>query len=353
MQLLLRIFKSLLRRVRTVFHSPYEAVRALRFFHYNGIIRRKLEEKGYKQFILVVRLNRMGDILLLTSIISHLRESLDNPFVVVAVAPQYAELLHTNRQIDRLELCHCLGESRRLEKRKFFDHVFNLHIPGEQSPGCHFRVPEKKHTAITIDTWFNVHVRLVDVLADLGNIRIPVRNPIHFKIDALIAARMKQTLATFGPSNRVYVVFHTRSGEAQKDWPEHGFHYLARRLWEERKILSIFIGGREDKSNLDMEPNSIDFRGRLTLMETACVIRDAGLFVGLDSGPAHLANAVGTPGVIISGAYRGVAFKSPFNGDYESGKNATIIHDPESIHNVRPEKVYEAIVCRLIDRRGE
>jgi heptosyltransferase III len=333
-------------------HSSIETIRGLRFFYYCGITRHKLEIKGYKQFILIVRLNRMGDILLLTSIISHLRERMDNPFVVVAVEPQYAELLLTNSQIDRLELCHCLGESQRLERSAFFDNVFNLHVPGEQSIGCLFRVPPKNHTLIDTGNWYNVHVRLVDVLADLGNIPGPVMNPVHFRIDEAVAERMKARLATFGLSNRSYVVFHTRSGEAERDWRQDGFHYLAKRLWEERKMMSTFIGGREDKSTLDMEPDFIDFRGRLTLMETACLIRDADVFVGLDSGPAHLANAVGTPGVIISGAYRGIPFKSPFNGDYENGKNATIIHDPESILNIRPEKVYEAMVFRLADQRG-
>lgn len=41
--------------------------------------------------------------------------------------------------------------------------------------------------------------------------------------------------------------------------------------------------------------------GELTLAQTAAVIRDASLFVGGDSGLAHVAAALGTPTVVFFG----------------------------------------------------
>jgi ADP-heptose:LPS heptosyltransferase len=46
-------------------------------------------------------------------------------------------------------------------------------------------------------------------------------------------------------------------------------------------------------------PNVVDWTGQLTLIETAALIARADLFIGADSGPAHLAAAVGTPAMVL------------------------------------------------------
>ena len=65
--------------------------------------------------------------------------------------------------------------------------------------------------------------------------------------------------------------------------------------------------------------------GELTILESAEVIRRAKLFIGIDSGPAHLANALGTPGVILMGSYLGFERYIPFSGHYGDGSNARLI----------------------------
>ena len=44
--------------------------------------------------------------------------------------------------------------------------------------------------------------------------------------------------------------------------------------------------------------------------------RRAALFIGIDSGPAHLANAVKTPGVILLGRYLTWDYYMPYTGFY-------------------------------------
>ena len=46
-------------------------------------------------------------------------------------------------------------------------------------------------------------------------------------------------------------------------------------------------------------PGAADCTGQLSLRETAALIESANLFIGPDSGPAHLAAAVGTPAVVL------------------------------------------------------
>jgi heptosyltransferase-3 len=81
------------------------------------------------------------------------------------------------------------------------------------------------------------------------------------------------------------------------------------------------------------------------------VIRRAALFVGIDSGPAHVANAVGTPGVILLGAYRDFGRYMPYSGAYQTGANATLVHEPSALQNLPTAPVLAAIRSRLQQQR--
>ena len=62
----------------------------------------------------------------------------------------------------------------------------------------------------------------------------------------------------------------------------------------------------------------IDLVNRTSLLETAEVIRRARFYIGIDSGPAHLANAVKTPGIVLLGRIGYFRQYTPFTGFYAS-----------------------------------
>jgi ADP-heptose:LPS heptosyltransferase len=87
----------------------------------------------------------------------------------------------------------------------------------------------------------------------------------------------------------------------------------------------IEIGGKD--TMLKQKPHLskkkyIDLRGQLSILESAEVIRRCRYFIGVDSGPAHLANAVMTKGVIILGEYM-KRYKNyiPYCGFYRNKNN--------------------------------
>jgi heptosyltransferase II len=65
---------------------------------------------------------------------------------------------------------------------------------------------------------------------------------------------------------------------------------------------------------------TLDFTGKTSLLELALFLRDADLVISNDSGPMHLANAVGTPVITFFGAGN-PAETSPFNRE-----NAVVIN---------------------------
>lgn len=68
-------------------------------------------------------------------------------------------------------------------------------------------------------------------------------------------------------------------------------------------IEICIIGTAEDTVSGDMLAldQVSDFRGKLTLAETAWVLKYSDIVVGNDCGPMHIADAVGTGGVCIFG----------------------------------------------------
>lgn len=109
-------------------------------------------------------------------------------------------------------------------------------------------------------------------------------------------------LAADGPSpitTRPYAVLHPFASHPEKTWPAERFAALARWLENACGLRAVFTGGGED----DCGPFA-DFTcvaGR-PLGETIRLIAGATLFVGNDSGPAHVAAAFGLPVVVIFGA---------------------------------------------------
>jgi ADP-heptose:LPS heptosyltransferase len=93
-------------------------------------------------------------------------------------------------------------------------------------------------------------------------------------------------------------VIHPFATTAGKTWGAGGFLAVAQRL-KESGMEPVFIGGGGD----DFSP----FQAFRTipgapLSEIKAVIAGASLFVGNDSGPAHMAAALGVPVVAIFGA---------------------------------------------------
>jgi ADP-heptose:LPS heptosyltransferase len=95
-----------------------------------------------------------------------------------------------------------------------------------------------------------------------------------------------------------YAILHPFATTPGKTWPAAGFLAVARHLTQSG-LEPVFIGGATD--------NFSPFRAFRTisgapLSGIKSLIASASLYVGNDSGPAHMAAALGVPAVVIFGA---------------------------------------------------
>ncbi len=93
---------------------------------------------------------------------------------------------------------------------------------------------------------------------------------------------------------------------ANKNWPDASWDVLIPRLCQRATVIELGQAG--DPAITQAAPTHIDLTGRTSLDDLVAAIAAADLYVGPMSGPAHIAAAAGTPGVVIYGGYEPAAY---------------------------------------------
>jgi len=102
-----------------------------------------------------------------------------------------------------------------------------------------------------------------------------------------------------------YIVLAPGTNWPSKCWPPTHFAKLADRLYD-HNVIPVIIGGPNDSrlareiiANTQVPP--IDLTGKTSMKQLAYIIKNSQAFVGGDTGPMHLAVAVGTKVVTMFG----------------------------------------------------
>jgi ADP-heptose:LPS heptosyltransferase len=138
---------------------------------------------------------------------------------------------------------------------------------------------------------------LARLLAPLGIDAVALR----YRLDASALAPRRERLASSVP--RPYAALHPFASKENRCVPLTVWIELAHVL-SEREMSILWIGSPNELNRLramSMAPEwrFIDRIGDGTLADTAAALADAALFVGHDSGPLHVAGALGVPVVGI------------------------------------------------------
>ena len=97
---------------------------------------------------------------------------------------------------------------------------------------------------------------------------------------------------------RPFALFHPGASRAEKAWGEEKYAALARRLSESSGISPVISWGPGDEIRADRLGKLLPDAARLPHLDfagLAHVVAQAALFIGGDTGPVHLADAIGTP----------------------------------------------------------
>ncbi len=102
------------------------------------------------------------------------------------------------------------------------------------------------------------------------------------------------------------VAIHPGAGNVTKQWPEQHFSALIDLLVERNDVNIMLVGGPDEVDVADMLLNDVQHRqaiasmaGKTSLADLPRLLKNCALYIGNDSGPKHIAAAVGIPTVGI------------------------------------------------------
>lgn len=120
-------------------------------------------------------------------------------------------------------------------------------------------------------------------------------------------ASRTQAAALLAGRPRPFVAMHVAGGRPVKQWDPERFAAVARALVEGRGATIVLTGGTADRELIQSVRSSlpsdrvIDASASADIMVAAAILEQCDLMVTGDTGPMHLAAAVGTPIVAVFG----------------------------------------------------
>jgi heptosyltransferase-1 len=304
--------------------------------------------------ILVVRLGAMGDIIHALPAVASLKHSFPGSRLTWIVEPKWAPLLEDNPFIDRIVLLRrdSLLESWRALRAERYDFAVDFQGLIKSALAASAARPTRI---------FGFHrSQLRERAAAFFYSHKTLSRAAHVvdkNLDLAAAAGAATLLRTFPlPAGRPeaalppgdFVLASPLAGWRAKQWPIEHYQALAARLERELGIPLV----------LDGPPGSglAHCSGLPGLIHAT---RRAAAVVGVDSGPLHLAAALGKPGVAIYGPTDPAR-----NGPY--GDSFRVLRSPaavttykrgrsidEAMRAISPAQVFEVLKATLGERRSQ
>ena len=143
-----------------------------------------------------------------------------------------------------------------------------------------------------------------------------------------------------------YVVFHCCSNGKSRVFPERRWRSLAEMFFAAG--IPVVEIGIHRVLDLDHELY-LDRTGVIDLQVAAKIIAAAQLFVGVESGFGHVANAVGASAIIICGKLDGCPYYNLYSGRFRRGEGVNLVRFYDVYAAALPFDVVRTVVRRWID----
>jgi ADP-heptose:LPS heptosyltransferase len=145
--------------------------------------------------------------------------------------------------------------------------------------------------------------RQLDLVAHIGCLPYskPQSERMRLQVPAIAQQRIKQLVEERGiERDRPWVVIHPGATAPSRRYPPESFAIVARQLALEAGMQVVFTGTSPERELVDsiraaMNAPSYSFVNELNLSEMAALLEMAPLLISNNTGPVHIAAAVGTP----------------------------------------------------------
>lgn len=243
--------------------------------------------------ILAVRTDRFGEFLLNIPALKALKETYPQAKLTLAVNATVAELASTFEYIDQVLIWDQVKND--LSKRKFDLCVVLNPVKEAHLKSFLAKIPVRVGYG---RKWGFLLTHKLKDTKSLGN-----RHEVDCNLElvALAGAKIQdksisiKTREDLFPefSGKKIIAIHPFTSDPVKQWPFERFEGLASRISSELNLMVVMVG--LTVGNFNLKGNFINMVNKTTLLELAALLKHCSLLVSADSGPVHLAAAVGTP----------------------------------------------------------
>jgi ADP-heptose:LPS heptosyltransferase len=285
--------------------------------------------------IIVALVEHMGDIVAAEPIFRALRRAHPDALIVHVVGEKWRVLTSQHPDIDQQQTVRCLSEWY-LASGRTGAIEYDLHVPGRVCDVCRSvtRPTAAATPGIDISNYYQ-QGSLLDVFARVGGVDL-------MGIDRQPRLHLPPQLGNSADSTRRsglgprYAVIHAASNQAHRDWTSSGWRLVIEALREDDlPVAEVGLGPTLN------DLGAIDRTGQ-PLSTTIDLIRGAELFLGVDSGPAHIANALGVPAIVLMGHYGVYQQRMPFSGGLADGSGGIVIQHDGPLAELSPQVVIDA-----------
>jgi len=276
-------------------------------------------DSTFPQKILIVRTDRIGDVVLSLPMIAALKSLAPQSFIGFLLRAYTRDLVADQPGLDQILLYDRGGERKRFRemlselRSHRFDAVivtyptlrlallvFFARIRWRVGTGFRWysflfnkRVFEHRKTAEKHEAEYNLS--LLQIFGAVKTTSFP-----HLMLGPRNDQEAVEVLNEMQTRNRSpFVILHPGSGGSARDWRPESFGRLAARLASRGTTVIVTGGPGEDRlvdTVVQHSAGSAKPAPRsLPLLTLAALIRKAGVFVSNSTGPLHIAAAVGTP----------------------------------------------------------
>lgn len=286
----------------------------------NDIKKYDHNEQNVFNRILVIQTAFIGDVILITPLISAVKKIFPESLLDVMVIPQAANILENNPKINsvilfdkRTNKISAFLETLRILKTNNYDAALTPHSSITTAllmylAGIPVRIGFARWTAQFLLTHRLPHLKgklkiekNLHLVSPFSKRKFSVQTElfpsqqIFKKADEIISdlkINVKNIIAVAPGSNWF-----------TKRWPLSYYKKLVDKLVEQNYGI-VFIGSKEERkicNEINPQEKSVNLAGELSLLESAAVISKCDLMICNDSGAMHLANAVRTDVIVFFG----------------------------------------------------
>jgi len=292
----------------------------------------------------ILLVEHIGDIIACEPVIGWVRRTVPEAFVVWVVRDVFRELLDHHPGVDVTLPVSSLALVAPIVRSKAFDVCFDLHVNHK---------PTGRKNLDHVKSWgdprvdgvsyfrYGTILRAFSTAAGIpglsGAAQLHVPPEVVQKVDAIgLPAR--------------FVAIHTTSNDEVKNWLPDAWGRVVRHILDAWGMSVVEVGLAQTIPCRD--ERFISLCGRISILETAEVIRRATFFIGVDSAGAHMANVGRIPSLLLFGQYKGERAWTPYDGFFAAEPDRWILRHDGPLRGQSAENVIARLdgLARFADR---